>query len=184
MYLLHQRFVSRLCFNRKAFEIQVDTLVLVARQECQQLLPEAGACLRTVHHVRDVQHPLPTIRGGIEVVDQRQDFHIRFFKAEKLHYLLINRLNFPALEHGIELVLRTHRLDIAVGRNDVQPFGIEDINLVKVLAERSEAARVPGHVERSANAFVGVQHDLRCRFRRLAAPGSGNYLRVVGLFFL
>ena len=43
----------------------------------------------------------------------------------------------------------------------MQPVRIEKIDLVRILAQRSQAGRIPRRVESGANAFLGVERDQR-----------------------
>jgi hypothetical protein len=69
------------------------------------------------------------------------------------------------------VVQRVHfgdRLQAAIVSQHVHPLGKEQVDLRVVLLQRGEAGGVPLHVERAADAFVGVQNYLRGRLLGLA----------------
>ena len=67
------------------------------------------------------------------------------------------------VHHVVKGVELSDRLQPAVGSQHVHPFGKEQVDLGIVFLERGEAGCVPLHVERAANAFIGIQHHLRGR---------------------
>ena len=69
-------------------------------------------------------------------------------------------------------------MQVAVRGEHVQPFRIEQVNLVGVLAQGRKTGRVPGDVESSTDSFVGVEFDLRWRKIRLAVTAA-NSLRTL-----
>ena len=74
--------------------------------ETRELTAEGLAGCRIVEQARDV-HPL--VGGGIEVVDQGQNFGVRLFKSDQRHHFVVNRLDAAVLNDVVQLVqLVTH----------------------------------------------------------------------------
>ena len=93
------------------------------------------------------------------------------------------------MDHVEEFVgLGIDGLQVAVGREDLEPGGKEQVDLTGVFAKRGEAGGVPGDVERGTNAFLGVQDDLRGGFAGFAAVADagegGQAALLAGFFFL
>jgi hypothetical protein len=177
-----QGVVAGLRSDGKALEVEGQALVLVAGQELQNLAAEVGA---RPGIVEEVAHPFhPVIADGIEVVDQGEDLGLRLLRLEEGHHLVVDVLaDFPVLHDVVHLVVGGHRLQATVGGEHVQPLGIEHVELVHVLAQRGEAGRVPSHVKRGANAFFGVEHDLRRRRLGLAVRDAAHLgLPLLALF--
>ena len=105
---------------------------------------------------------LPLVADGIEIVDQRKDFRLRLFALEERHDLFVHGTRLALVVHHVEQRVQFgDRLQPAVGGQHVHPLGKEQIDLRVIFLQRSEAGGVPLHVERSTNAFVGVQYHLR-----------------------
>ena len=63
------------------------------------------------------------------------------------------------VEHGIRLFVDT--LQPAIGCEHVQPLGIEQVYLPRIIAQRRKARCIGRNVKSPANAFIGVQWNLR-----------------------
>src|SRR5258708_17029535 len=59
--------------------------------------------------------------------------------------------------------LRICCLQMTVGRQDVQPFRIEQVDLVRIFTEGGKAGRVPWNIESSADSGLCIQGQLRGR---------------------
>ncbi len=180
LQLGRQRTESRLGGSGKALEIQAHPAVFVGRQEEQELLAEVGARRRIHQEPADVE---PLVADGLEVVHQGKNFRLRLRLFEERHHLVIDRLHFAILHHIEKGVQQADALQVAVCRHEVQPLRKEQVDLRVISFQRREAARVPGDVERPADAFFRIQHHLRGR--RLAPAVGGSALRgMLPLFLL
>ncbi len=127
----------------------------------------------------------PTQFSAVEVVHHGEDFHAGVFRLQERHHPVVDRENRAPLHDIEELVgLIVDALQSAVGREYVQPVGIQDVDLAGVGAQRRETGRIPGHIESRANPFSLIQRDLRSRQFRLAVRAGRQLLLAVAGFLL
>src|SRR6185437_6526818 len=110
--------------------------------------------------VQKVGYVEPVFTG--RVVHQGKDFGSRLRRLEERHDLVVDGVDFAVAHNVKRLVgLLVDALEVSVGREHVQPLGIQQVNLPRILAERRKTGRVRGHVERRSNSFIAVQLNLR-----------------------
>ena len=88
------------------------------------------------------------------------------------------------VHHGEGAIVQTVGGQRAVGGDDVQPLGKEQVDLVDVLLERGVAGRIVLDVVGRAQAFAGVQRDLGGLEVGLAVGGVAQLLARRGGFDL
>ena len=117
--------ITGLAFLGKVLEVHHQTLVVVAGQESRNLHRGSGPAHPDHQEFGDVD-PL----NAVEVVHQRKNFYAGVFRLQERHDFVVHRLDGLALDCVEELIgLRIDPLHIAIGRQHVQPFGIEQIDL-------------------------------------------------------
>ena len=94
-------------------------------------------------------------------------------------------MNDGSLNHVEAFVsLLVYGLQTAVRSKHLQPNGKEKVDLAGIFAQGGEAGSVIGHVEGGADAFLGIQLDLRRRGFRLAMAAMDQLTAALfGLFF-
>jgi hypothetical protein len=154
--------VAGLRGERELFEIEGEAAILVAGEKEIEFLAETSARGGIVEEGYDVF--FPDAGDRVEVVHHGEDFGFGVLGFEERHQLFVNDAGAIILVYDVvELVQFGDGLEISVGGENVEPLGIEQVDLVNIFAERGETGGVPGDVEGAADAFVLVQDDLgRC----------------------
>ena len=128
----------------------------------------------------------PTQSGAIEVVDHGEDFHLGIFRLEEGHHAVVDGARawpFCTTSKNL-LVWSSTPCSRPSGGEDVQPVGIQHVDLAGKIAQGREAGRVPGNIERGADAFFLIQLYLRGSQLRLAVGAAGQLLlALAGLLF-
>ena len=113
-----------LCVGGNLFKVEREAAI--GRVGCQKgvdLLYEAGACRGVGEKVANLRHPeaLP----GVVVVDQREDvkvYVVRFDGSRNLG-LTIDLMDRSMIDDWVGRVVGSIGVNLAVRRDDVQPFG-------------------------------------------------------------
>ncbi len=90
--------------------------------------------------------------------------------------LAIDAVHAGVVDDGEGCVVGAEGGEVAVGRDDVQPLGEEEVDLLDVLFERGVAGGVDVGVEGGAETFGGVQDDVGGLEVGLAVGGAVELL--------
>src|SRR5208337_2313816 len=170
--LVQQRDVARLSLLGKGLEIDHQAAVAIGGEKESDLMAEAGARRRIIEEVGDDR----TEVVAVEILDHGEDFHIGVFRLEERHDFFVNRTHLLILNHVEHRVcVRINGLQVAIGAQNLQPCGKQQVDLAGILPQRGIAGRVPGNIEGGANTFLGIERDLRRMLAALVcASSAGN----------
>src|SRR5581483_8845240 len=158
---LDQRHKSWLRLEWNFFKVQRYAFELIAGQVQQKIRAEGLPRRWIVQKIAEIRKPL--LADLVKVIDQRKDFNLSFFRAQKRHYAIVSRMDQSIFHHLKWVVHAVKALQMSIRAEHMQPFRKKKVDLRIVLFERDKTRGVPINIIGRADTFIGIQHHLRWR---------------------
>src|ERR1035438_5293042 len=115
---VQQGNVSRLSLLRERFEVNHQAVIVIGGKEQSDLASKAGARCGIAQKIGDGGDKI----CAVKILDDRKDLHIRVFRLEERHDLVVHgmdALTVNYVEHGVRFGI--HGFQMAICVEDLQP---------------------------------------------------------------